>query len=57
MKIPKIISKDNHEFILQKQCNDNMFLYKDMLYGYKECFTKYELGLIEKTKKTGRPHV
>ena len=47
MKIPKIISKNNHEYILVKQINNNMFLYKDMLYGYKECFTKFDLGLVK----------
>lgn len=44
MKIPKIISKKEHEYIFVKQCNENLFLYKDMLYGYTECFTKYDLG-------------
>mgnify|MGYP005880035259 CR=1 len=47
MKIPKIISKNNHEYILLKQINNNMFLYKDMLYGYNECFTKFDLGLVK----------
>lgn len=57
MKIPKIISKNNHEYIFEKQCNSNMFLYRDMLYGYKECFTRYELGLVKETKMTGRPQI
>ncbi|MCX4303793.1 MAG: hypothetical protein OSJ66_07305 [Clostridia bacterium] len=47
MKIPKIISKNNHEYIFVKQVNKNMFLYKDMLYGYNECFTKFDLGMIK----------
>ncbi len=51
MKIPKVISKNGHEYILEKQVNDTIFLYKDMLYGYRECFCKHELGLIEKQPK------
>lgn len=49
MRIPKVISKNNHEYIFEKQCNENMFLYREMLYGYKECFTKFDLDLIKKT--------
>ena len=51
MRIPKIISKNGHEYILEKQINDKLFLYKDMLYGYKECFSRYDLDLIEKQPK------
>lgn len=47
MRIPKIISKNNHEYIFVKQVNKNLFLYKDMLYGYSECFTKFDLGLVK----------
>lgn len=47
MGVPKIISKNNHEYIFVKQVNKNMFLYKDMLYGYNECFTKFDLGLVK----------
>lgn len=47
IKIPKIISKNNHEYIFVKQVNKNMFLYKDMLYGYNECFTKFDLGMVK----------
>ena len=50
MKIPKVISKNNHEYILVKQCNENLFQYKDLMYGYYECFTKFDLDLIEKRK-------
>lgn len=46
MKIPKIISKNGHEYIFVKQNNKTTFLYKDMLYGYNETFTKFDLGLI-----------
>jgi len=47
MRIPKVISKNNHEYIFEKQCSENMFLYKEMLYGYKECFTKFDLGIVK----------
>lgn len=51
MRIPKIISKNNHEYIFVKQCNNDLFLYKDMLYHYKETFSKYELELLKETIK------
>ena len=47
MKIPKIISKNGHEYILVSKCNDKVYLYKDMLYGYPTCFDNHDLGLIE----------
>ena len=36
MKIPKIISKKNRKYIFEKQINNNVFLYKEKIYGYKE---------------------
>ena len=47
MKIPKIIRKNNKEYIFVKQCNDNLFQYKEMIYGYNECFTRHDLGLVK----------
>ncbi len=47
MKIPKVISKNGHEYIFVQKCNDKVYLYKDMLYGYKETFTLYDLGLVK----------
>ena len=47
MNIPKIISKDGHEYILVKKCNDKLYLYKDMINGYTTCFDLYDLGLIK----------
>lgn len=47
MKIPKIISKNGHEYIFVKQNNNRTYLYKDLLYGYKETFTDYDLGLVK----------
>lgn len=45
IKVPKIISKKGHEYILVSQCNDDLWLYKDLLYGYKCALTSFELGL------------
>lgn len=47
MKIPKIISKEGHEYILVKKCNDKIYLYKDLLYGFTRCFDLHDLGLIK----------
>lgn len=47
MKIPKIISKNGHEYILVKQNNKTTFLYRDMLYGYNETFHIHDLGLVK----------
>lgn len=47
MKIPKVINIKKHKYIFVKKCNEDMFLYKEKKYGYNECFTKYELGLIK----------
>jgi hypothetical protein len=43
MKIPKIISKNNHEYIFVKEY-PNFVLYEDMITHAKECFTWHELG-------------
>ncbi len=47
MQIPKIISKEGHEYIIVKKCNDKLFLYKDMINGFTTCFDLYDLGLIK----------
>jgi len=57
MGVPKIFSKNNHEYIFVKQVNKNMFLYKDMLYGYKECFTKFDLGLVKEVKEVENANI
>lgn len=46
MRIPKIVSKKNREYILVKEYK-NHILYKDMLTGSMECFTRHELGLMK----------
>lgn len=45
IKVPKVFSKNNHEYILVQQCNKDLWLYKDLLYGYRVAFTSFELGL------------
>ena len=50
MTTPKIISKDNREYILVKKY-PNFILYKDMITGSKECFKIQELKLILKRRK------
>lgn len=50
MKIPKIISKNRHEYIFVKEY-PNFIMYKDMLTGVNECFSRHELGLIKKQPK------
>lgn len=50
MKTPKIISKNRREYILVKEY-ENYILYKDMITGVKECFTRHELGLAKEMMK------
>ena len=49
-KILKVISKNNKEYIFVKEY-PNYIMYKDLLTGVKECFSRQELGLIKKRKK------
>ncbi len=53
MTIPKIISKNNHEYILEKEY-PNFIMYKDMITGFKECFNRQELGLVKEIVKPPR---
>ena len=57
MGVPKIFSKNNHEYIFVKQVNKTMFLYKDMLYGYNKCFTKFDLGMVKEVVKPPKTEV
>ncbi len=50
MRIPKIVSKKNREYILVKEYKNHV-LYKDMLTGFMECFTRHELGLVNEIVK------
>lgn len=47
MKIPKIIIKNKSKYIFVKQY-PNFIRYKNLITGCSECFTKFDLGLIEK---------
>lgn len=48
MKVPQIINKNNHKYIFEKEY-PNFIMYKDTETEVKECFNKYDLGLIEST--------
>lgn len=50
MKIPKIISKNGHEYIFVKEY-PNFILYKDMITGVREIFQRYDLGLVKEIVK------
>ena len=50
MIIPKIISKNGHEYIFVKEY-PNFILYKDMITGVKETFQRYDLGLVKEIVK------
>lgn len=46
MKIPKVIRKNNRKYIFVKKY-PNYFMYQYMTTGVKECFSKYDLGLLK----------
>lgn len=50
-QVPKVISTGKHEYILIQQCNKNLWLYKDMIYGYKRAFTSFEIAQLLKLRK------
>ena len=50
MKIPKVISKNGHEYILVKEYK-NFIMYEDMITHSKECFNRQELGLVKEQIK------
>ena len=50
MRIPKIVSQNNKEYIIIKEY-PNFVLYVDWITGVKECFTYHELGLIQPIDK------
>lgn len=49
MKIPKYIWKGKNKFAYEKQINESLYLYKNCKYGYKECFSLFDLGLVKQT--------
>jgi len=50
MYCPMKYKKDNREYILEK-VYPNYALYCNLDYGYKECFTFHELGMIEEVEQ------
>jgi len=50
MKIPKILKKNNRKYKLVK-IYKTYVLYQEIEVGYKECFSKHELGLIKEQEK------
>lgn len=52
MRIPKVIDKNNHQYIFVKEY-PNFFLYKDMLTGVKECFKLTDIVQIKQYKPFG----
>ena len=53
MKIPKVISKNNHEYTFVKEY-PNYIMYEDMITHKKECFNRQDLGLIKEIIKPPR---
>ncbi len=51
MGIPQTITIDNREYEFIKQCNEKLYLYKEKKTGYKETFSKFDLGLVEQVYK------
>lgn len=49
MKMPKVISKNNHKYIFVKEYSTHV-LYQEMTAGYKESFLKQDLVTIKPTK-------
>jgi len=57
MKTPKFIKKNNHRYIFVKKCNKWIFLYEDVVNGFKEYFTKFDLGLIKEIKLLHKSYI
>lgn len=49
MRIPKVISRNNREYIFVKEY-PNFISYKDMIIGVREDFTYYDLGLVKEVE-------
>lgn len=55
MKIPKIITKNNREYIAIKEY-ERFVLYREKETGYKECFNKQDIGLLVEMIKPHRTY-
>lgn len=53
MKIPKVISKGKHVYIIEQEY-PNFILYKNMMTGVKECF---HIGDLVRIEQKVRPSV
>lgn len=51
MRIPQTYTKDNKTYKFIKRINNNIFLYEEINYKFKECFSIFDLNLIEYNKK------
>lgn len=51
MKIPERIERNRRKYKLVKQVNKKLFLYEQEGTGFKECFSLYDLGLVENRGK------
>lgn len=56
MKIPKIISKNNHKYIFVKEY-PNFVMYEDMITHCKECFKPQDLGLVREIVKPPKSNI
>lgn len=45
-----VCSKEEYQFV--KKCNEYNYLYKNVKYGYYECFGVHELGIVYKAPLT-----
>ena len=52
------VIKNGIMYKLIKQCNDTLYLYENMQYGFKETFTNFDLGMIKEAneKPNNKPH-
>lgn len=53
MKIPKVVKKDNREYIFVKKY-PNHFMYRDVKLGTNTCFLRHDLGLLKEMMKPSR---
>ena len=49
-KPPEFFLYKNKMFKLIEQCNNDVYLYQEVRYGYKMSFSAFDLGLIEEVE-------
>ena len=57
MKIPKFIRKNNHKYRFVRRCNKYIFLYEDVVSGHKECFSRFDVGMIKEIKLLHKSYI